>query len=673
MKKCLFLILILFSFLTPFLFIACGSKETPPTSLEAHTAEAESDESEKREGVMPEGSQEVELVKAEDMPEDSQEAELVKAENIPEDSPEAVVIPLPTVPDGSVLHLIPEESLGLFYCPSLHQLDTRLNAIAAELLPSAAPPELLASILADTFGAGFESLAELEEIGIDLNRDFSIFFTSLEPPIISAVVHLTEPEAIMQVIEAEAEGSKPVTHNGVTYWSAAGGGGSFAILEDILVFSQQAAVCENAIDTHKGMAPAVTMNSDYASLLTDALQADNLLTAYLDLETIAPMMIAELREEMKSMVDSMQSDPASMGAGSLFEKMLGIVIVGIEQLKSLRFTLQLEETDVQMASHLGFKSDSEIQKYLKGVPQELTGLGALPERAFINGALQMVPDLMLQLEKVSLKLLGEGPEAEKHLEQLLQMRAPFYEAISGSNSFTMNFEDSLLPAYLNVLDLQDEKKARTYMEETFFEQLQTLQTSQQFFLGFLSTMQTPNLYKDAQAGTPEMHNGVEIKSYLFPNFTTAFQDMPPAMSQMMPQAFNFYYAFHEGQLLQSVGASSESIKNALDRMSGTGATLGENQSYQHLAEKLGTTNNVFLAMSPIIAVKSALPLISMAEPSAAAAMQMLEGMMMNLPDSYSIGFAAKVQDAGIDTKLLLTLGDFKQLIQMLSMMGGGFN
>ncbi len=640
MKKCLVLTLVLLSFLSPFLFIACSSKGNPSTPMETQTSKPEvTNETEEKEGDMP------------------------------GDSPEAVAIRMPTVPSDSVLHLIPEKNLGLIYCPSLNELDTRINMMAADLLPAAQPPELLASILADTFGAGFETLSELEEIGIDLNRDFAIFFTHLEPLVISATVHLTEPDAMMQVIEMEAEGTSPVEYNGITYWNAAGGSGSFAILNDILVFSQQTTVCENAIDIHKGMAQAITMNADYASLLNDALETDNLITVHLDFESIGPMLSAALKEEMGSMVDSMESNPATMGNSVLFEKMFGMAIGTVEQLKSLGLTLQLEGTDIQIGHFLEFKSESEIQKHLKGMPQELTSLNTLPERAFINGALQMSPDILLQFMTASLKLFAEGPEGKKQLEQFLQISTPLYEALSGTSTFTMNFEDSLIPDYLNVVDLQDEQKVRAYMDEAFLDQLQV---SQQLTLGLLS-VQAPNLYKDAHAGTPEMHNGVEIKSYLFPNFTEAFQNVPPSVSQIMPQTYNFYYAFHEGQLLQSMGASSQPIKNALDRMSGTGTTLAENPSYQHLAERLGTANNLFLAISPIIAVKGALPLIPITDPNAAAGLQMFEGMLMNLPDNYSIGFAAKARDGGIDAKLLLTLGDFKQFIQMLSRMNVGFN
>ena len=120
-----------------------------------------------------------------------------------------------------------------------------------------------------------------------------------------------------------------------------------------------------------------------------------------------------------------------------------------------------------------------------------------------------------------------------------------------------------------------------------------------------------------------------------------------------------------------MGSSPQLLKDALDGIAGTGTTLETHPSYQHLARKLGTDNHVFYAISPIIAAKSLSPLLIQSDPGSAAALQMFSGMLENLPDNYSIGFAAKAHDSGIDTKLLLTLGDFKQLIQMIAMMSGG--
>jgi len=220
-----------------------------PHSLEAelkekpHSPEAELED--------PEHTAEAELTEKPHSP----EAELKEKSHSPEEEthtetkPEVAVL-TPEIPEDSVLHLIPEQTIGLIYCPSLLELDYRINTLVTDLIPTDEAPEVLARTLANTFGAGFESLAELEEIGLDLDQDFAIFITTLDPPHISATVHLTDPEAMKQVIDAESEGSAPTEYNGVTYWSATGGDGQFAILENILVFSQSARVCECAIDAY---------------------------------------------------------------------------------------------------------------------------------------------------------------------------------------------------------------------------------------------------------------------------------------------------------------------------------------------------------------------------------------------------------------------------------------
>ena len=168
-------------------------------------------------------------------------------------------------------------------------------------------------------------------------------------------------------------------------------------------------------------------------------------------------------------------------------------------------------------------------------------------------------------------------------------------------------------------------------------------------------------------GPVVMHNDVEIQSFIFPNFGSIFGELPPEAAGLLPQEWHWYYAFHENQLYFATG-SADHITAALDRQAGTGEPLAGNPSYQKLTGVLGTDNNLLLALSPITLVKSLLPIIGRADPNAAAAMQMLGGMFMNAPETYSIGFSAKVEESTIGTKLHVMLGDFKQTIQMIMMM-----
>ena len=571
------------------------------------------------------------------------------------------------IPSGSVLHLIPEQAMGIIYCPSLLELDYRINTLATDLMPTAENPEILAQILANSFGAGFENLAELEEIGLDLNQDFAVFMANLRPPDLSAIVHLTDPEAMKQVIAAESEGSAPTEYNGETYWSATGGSGHFAILENTLVFSQSAEVCESAIDAYKGTKQSVLGNPDYSAFLANIMEGEAQLALHFDLKSIAPVLSASLQEESESMRDNLESDPAAMAVAPFVIGMFDSAVDILEQLESLSATLEVKGTDVQLAPSLAFKNGSEIQQSLKKMmPDELTVHADLPDLAFMNGAFQGNQQLMLEMGLLWVKMLSADPSEEQQakLDALTQQMTTFYQSLGKEWAFTVNFSDSFMPNYLIIYEVQDKQQAETYMEDMFLEQFHTTMQAMKEVMGDMPQL---NIYDGAHAGPSLMYNGVEIKSYIFPNFGSIFGELPPEAATLMPEEWNWHYAFHEDQLFLVMG-SAELIKAALDRKSGIGDNFAGNPSYQRLAEAFGTDNNLLLALSPITLVKSLIPIMSEADPNAAAAMQMFTGMFMNMPESYSIGLSAKVQEHGIDTKLLLTLGDFKQAIQMIVMM-----
>ena len=672
MKRCLSLPLIALALLATLVFVGCSAKKPPSVSTTAETPTIQQESEEKHEESHTE---EHDLDEHDESSEEAhEESEAVEEETHSEAEPE-IVMSMVEIPDNSVLHLIPKQTAGIIYCPSLNELNDRVNMLATDLMPTAENPEVIAAILADAFGAGFENLAELEEIGLDLNQDFAIFMTSLSPPDLSAAVHLIDPAAMQQVIDAESEGSAPTEYNGVIYWNAAGGGGSFAIIDNTLVFSRSPEVCESVIDTYNKTKPAVTTNPDYQAFLTDISAGTAQLAVHFDLESVVPIVSTVLKGESAAMKDSLESDPAAMAAAPFFESIFAGVIDMLEQLKSLSATLGVEGTDVKFSPFLRFRSDSEIQNALKGMaPDELTLLGELPSPASMNGAFQGKSELMIEMNLFWLKLLSQNSNLEQTelLASLTKRMEDFYEALAEEWSFSVNFKDSVLPDYLVIYGLKDEQKARTYMEEALIKQLQDSMKVVQNMVGDV----VPNLemYRDAHHGESTMHNGVEIKSYVFPNFSAAFGEMPPQAAGLMPSEWHWYYAFTDGYgyLLMTTG-SEELMKMVLDNRAGVGTAsdFSEEPSYEKLATTLGLENNLFFAISPMTLIKSLLPIIAKAtDPNSAAALQMMGGMLMNMPENYSIGFSAKVQEDGIGAKLLLTLGDFRQLIQTFAMMQG---
>ena len=713
MKKYLSLPLIAVALLTMCICIGCGAKAVPPATTSAAAESAPGQESQEM-GELPqaaeeasahesaeetsehesaeeasaheseeehesaeetsehESTEEVAEHESEEEHESAEEtAEHESVEEASEHETEAEILhetelEMVEIPSGSVLHLIPKQTVGLIYCPSLLELDYRINTLVTDLIPTDEDPEILAKILAESVGAGFESLAELEEIGIDLNQDFAFFVTSMDPPGLSALVHLTDPAAMKQVIDAESAGSAPTVYNGVTYWNASGGGGSFALLDNILVFSRFREVCKRVIDTYKATQPSITANPSYTSFLTDIVEGDAQVAAHFNLESIAPLLTASIKEESESMQDGLESDPAAMAFAPFLTSMFDSAVNIIEQLESLSATFEIKGADVQLAPSLKFKHNSEIQRSLEEmIPDDLAVLNDLPNLAFVNGAFQGNTELLLDMNMLWLKMFSAGsPEQHEKLEALTEQMATFYKSLADEWGFTVNFGDSIIPDYLIVYEMKDKHLAETYMNDLFLEQLRNTMQIMREMMGNVPQL---DMYDGAHAGQPLMHNDVEIKSFVFPNFGSVFGEVPPEAAGLFPQEWHWYYAFHEDQLFFAIGGP-DLIKAALDRKAGIGISLSENASYQKLTDTLGIDNNLLLLLSPITLVKSIIPIVSKADPGAAAAMQMFAGIFGNMPESYNIGFSAKVQEHGVDTKLLLTLGDLKQAVQMILMM-----
>ena len=556
-------------------------------------------------------------------------------------------IPLPVSTD-SVLHLIPEQTLGLIYCPNSLELDNSINTLVAELSPQTEVPDVVAKALSHTFKAQFEGLVDFEEIGLDLNQDFAIILTRLNPLQFALLVHLRDPEAMKQIIEKVTNESDLAQYNGVTYWNDSDDAESFAILENILVFSKQREVCENIIDTYNGTIQAITQNPDYVSFLTDISEDNDQLAVYFDVETTISTLDKPLAEELQVVIDKIEDADEEDDIAPFLEGISAAGIPFIKQVRSASVRLEVEGTDVQIKPFLKFKNGSAFLEIFEDGSNELGFLGELPDRTLINGAFQGSPQFLTEISTSWFRFFPKSdPEVKAKREALLEQVKHFYESLADRWSFSLNFGDTLLPEYLFIYDLKDEASAKTYMDETILEKLS---------------------WTGAYPSQSIMHNRVEIKSYIFPNFTV---DLPAAFPEandliptdLMPTEWHWYYAFTEGQLLFTMGTSPELIIMALDRKAGIGDRFSEHLSYQPLVETLGTDNNILLAVSPIATIKSVLQLAGEVIPS----LQLFLDLIASLPENYSLGFAAKAKNNGIDANLLLNLGDFKQIAAMFGM------
>ena len=559
------------------------------------------------------------------------------------------------VAPDSVLNVIPQDTVGVIYMPNLLGFNEEINALLVELIPADPPQELPAQVLADTFGAGFETLEELEELGLDLRRNFAVFLSSVDPLMYSAAVHVKDAESVKQLIEMEAEGSSAITHNGVTYYTT-GEEGAFVLMDDVMVYSGSAEICKKVIDTQKKAMPSIAANPDFQSLNLDTTSGVNDLIFYFAMdaimETLQPTLTEEAEELKADMKASAEVEPdLRVGLGGA-ENLIDSGIWMLDQSKTLSLTVQLNGTDLQISPFLKFKPDSEIQTSIRQMPRELTHLKYLPQNVFLNGEMQFQNEKFIDVTQTIMKsLIPASLNAEtEDIEQAAKARAEastdFYAALGNEVALSVNFSRSLMPDILYIYDVKDEKQVKAYMENDFI-----------------------SVYKGVAAGPLEIYNGVEIKNYILPNIDSLFAELPPGMGGAAPQGWNLYYAISGGKILYGIADSAQPVKDTLDRMAGMKAGFDQGAGYTKLTDALTLKNNMFFGISLITAVKSVVQILAQAQPDIAV----IQMLLVNIPETYGIGVASQNRDEGVAGELFISLADFKEVITILvsmQQMGG---
>ena len=116
---------------------------------------------------------------------------------------------------NSVLEVVPTDTAMVIRVGDLKGFNREVSNLMAEIDPTTDPnQEILREILADTFAAGFESLAELEEIGLNLSNDFAIFIdqdSQGSEPLISAAIHIADQDMFQQMLDQEQGGTEEIT------------------------------------------------------------------------------------------------------------------------------------------------------------------------------------------------------------------------------------------------------------------------------------------------------------------------------------------------------------------------------------------------------------------------------------------------------------------------------
>ncbi|RKU30285.1 hypothetical protein C6497_04820 [Candidatus Poribacteria bacterium] len=554
------------------------------------------------------------------------------------------------IPKKSVLQLIPDNTLALIYCPSLKLLNNKINIMVSELMSQEdSEMELLAKIIAYAIGLDFERLDSLEELGLDFEKDVVVFFTSFDPVHISTALHLKDPEIMKELITSEAEDLPSNTYKGATYWSTIDGMKNFAILDEYFLFSQQIDVCINMIDIRNGTIESKKPNQDYEIFLSDVLNNSNDISYFYDSIGIKTSPHRSLMEELESDKGNFEGQN-NQRLKMIYNKFFGSVGTYLnDKFQSISGSVQFQETDIILKQFLHIENESKLLDTDGIIMMGENGYYQLPETSILKGSIQGSPELIGMMSKLLLynfpKDTPEQSDKLGHLQQELQL---FHSSMVDGVQGSVNFEDSLLPDYLFIYDVKDEMKAKTYIDVDFSEAIS----------GFYG----------AQKGVPIIHTDVEIGSYVFPELIPTIAKKEPNQSEILPFEWNLYYAFKNGKLYFSMASEPMMLKLALDKNALTRIESSISESEQKLIDNLDTDSNILLLFSPIIAVKKIMPLLAKMDMPGAYSLNAYTVMFDSLPDNYSIGFSAKTEAEGINTKLMITLGDFKSLFQFLSVM-----
>ncbi len=564
------------------------------------------------------------------------------------------------VDPDSVLSVIPADVNGLIYIRNPLALNGEINALFAELVLGEPPQEIVAKILADTFGAGFESLEELEELGLDLGKDFCVFFSDSKPFIPCAAVHVSDPKAIQLVIDAESDVGNTVEYNGTTY-NTTEGGGAFVILGDFLVYSGISSVCENAIDTYKKVLPSIGMNPDYASLNLEPSLERNDILAYFPMAPIAEML-TERANEMKAGFEAMEAslpDPQSL---TMVSKMIDWGIQFINQASTLSLIVELNGTDLGVSPFIKFKEGSDAQAFFSAAPTGLTHLEYLPGTAVANSMRQFQKETRIDFTVDFMKMLAPtDPNADNEAIQqttqnFVDALSDFYESIGEEASGTFSFSGSMLPDMVFINDIVDAEKMASYMKEDFLTYIAATASLYES----MGAKDAANMYSGALVGASEMYNDVEISSISLPNISAGFGEMPPDMPFSIPEKWDIYHAVSNGKLLISMAASAQPIKDASDRIAGIETSAESNMGHIEMVDELTLNNNWMFTISPITLVRDMLQIVAQSEPEVG----MIGMLLQNSPDTHSIGVAGLNRDGGVQTKIFIALADLRDLINI---------
>lgn len=547
--------------------------------------------------------------------------------------------------DNTVLEIVPKDSTGFIYMGNPMRLSQKIDRLASDMTDTP-QHNLLAKVLADAFGANFQSLDDLQNTGFDLEQDLCIlFYDDVSEEEIAVIAHVHDPNGVTALLQSE---TGPME--------------KYEIFEDLFITGSEE-ICQKVADTRKNKNNSVLKSSKFKSLKID-LSDKNEIAFFVNIDKIVQTHSAELQElnnEAKSALEELDPEMTTEGSEMMAKLGLNLGLWIVDQLDLYCMTANLDGSLVQFTEFVKFKDESEIQKYISTEPTELNLLKFLPHGSFIVGSSVYKKEDWIGIFKIFFDITQEenvevDPQA---FEQLAEGLENFYGHFKEEFAFAADISSSMIPDMLYVFETKDDKSAKEYMKTGYLEYLKLVSDNS---IGLPTSMVGMNALADATLGETENYYDVEIQNINLPNMANAFANMPQEIDPLIPKNWSIWYAIKDGKMIMAMSSSSEPVKQALDTMNGDAGNIESDRNYDELSRSFAAKNNCVGYFSLVMLSKKIAMLVSQTNPDVGAMVAMMFG---NLPETYNIAASCNNRDKGVEANIVIALDDIKQVVQML--------
>ena len=573
------------------------------------------------------------------------------------------------------LKLIPAETMYCVRLRSPGELILKVGELLDELaIPETPPVNPLFTILTQMLDDEITDVSDLENLGLDAERDVTIFWLEPNPQNILVAVHIKERPLAEEWLTTRFGQMNEAQYNDVSYLVVPGG--AFIFFDDVMLIAQDEDEGKRCIDAYLGKQPSILSVPEGASSLS-LENKDSDVVGFISLQRLMDMFGPIMEMGLGGMKESMKRDlegeqPGMMTFVALMMAQMDMGLWALQQAQSFTLALAFDAHRVQLDAAMTFKSESEVQDLLSLEPGQMKLFSALPEDAPIAGGTAIDADGMVRVAAVVLdRLIALNPQI--NVDDIQAQRQEFLEALRGLLDLLGDeaayageahlagaaglvaligavFATPLAQDITYVFDISDESAAENYFTD-FVSRMDA-------FSAMFRALDIPddaNPFAGIERGDAEEYNTTSIASVHIPNYPT----FPIPGMMALPQEFSLRYALKSGKLILSLSRDNRGIKNILDVLDSKKASLATAKSFQDASAALPAETNLAHYISPVGYFKSIIGFAVQMDDSIRdeqrQAIDALEG-------GIGIGSSMVLRDGKAEGRMYVNVGEIRDLI-----------